>query len=137
MFPEAGVSASFTVRELKTGAVRMAREAGVPIVPMAIWGGQLLKTKNHPTRIREAFHAAILVGVGAPLEVAASDDPETKTRQLRTGMQTMLDRVQAEYPRPGLGKWWQPEHLGGTAPSPEAAAAAEAQRQRRKAARRV
>lgn len=33
VFPEAGVSRSFKVRECKTGAVRMAAEAGVPVIP--------------------------------------------------------------------------------------------------------
>ena len=37
VFPEGGVNASFTVRDLKTGAARMAQEARVPIIPVAVW----------------------------------------------------------------------------------------------------
>lgn len=136
IFPEAGVSASFTVRELKTGAARLAAEAGVPIVPVIVWGGQLLRTKNHRPRLREAFRAPIRVTVGEPIVVEPDADPEAVTADLRTRMQALLDEAQTTYPRPGEGQWWQPRHLGGTAPTPEDAAIAEAERQRRKAAAR-
>ncbi len=136
VFPEAGVSASFTVRELKTGTARMAAEAGVPIVPVVIWGGQLLKTKAHRTRIRDAFRAPLVVDVAPQIAVTAEDDPAEVTQRLRATMQARLDTAQAEYPRSGAGQWWQPAHLGGGAPTPDAAAVTEAERQRRKAADR-
>ncbi|WP_286691054.1 lysophospholipid acyltransferase family protein [Aeromicrobium sp. REDSEA-S38_B2] len=47
IFPEATISRSMEIKELKTGAVRMAAEAGVPLIPMVTWGTQLLKTKDH------------------------------------------------------------------------------------------
>ncbi|MFE1644532.1 lysophospholipid acyltransferase family protein [Microbacterium sp. P01] len=137
VFPEAGVSASFVVRELKTGAVRMAADAGVPVIPIVVWGGQLLKTKNHKSSFAEAFRAPIHVSVGAPLPADSSDDPAEKTAELRSHLQALLDDAQAAYPTSGTGKWWQPAHLGGAAPTPAAAAAAEAERQRRKAAARA
>lgn len=134
IFPEAGVSASFTVRELKTGAARMAAEAGVPILPVVLWGGQLLRTKNHRARLREAFRAPILVDIGSPTMVGADEDPVVVTQRLRASLQAMLDEVQAAYPRSGEGQWWQPAHLGGSAPTPEVAAIAELERQRLKEA---
>lgn len=134
VFPEAGVSASFTVRELKTGAVRMAAKAGVPVVPVVVWGGQLLRTKNHHARLREAYEAPIRVAVGAPLSFSATDDPVRATAVLRTRLQALLDDAQKTYPRSGAGQWWQPRHLGGTAPTPEDAAIVEAERQRLKTA---
>ena len=135
VFPEAGVSASFTVRELKRGAVRMAAAAGVPVIPVVVWGGQLLRTKNHRPRIREAFKAPISVAVGIPIEVSPSDDPALKTAALRADLQALLDDAQATYPRSGEGQWWQPAHLGGSAPTPDAAAAIEAERQRQRSAK--
>ncbi|WP_024365554.1 lysophospholipid acyltransferase family protein, partial [Arthrobacter sp. TB 26] len=47
ILPEAGVSRSFRVRECKTGAVRMAAEAGVPIIPVSVWGAHRLMTRHH------------------------------------------------------------------------------------------
>lgn len=133
VFPEAGVSASFTVRELKTGAARLAAEAAVPLVPVVVWGGQLVRTKGHRMRLREAYRAPIVVEIGAPEHPAADDDPVESTERLRSALQSRLDAVQAAYPLPGRGQWWQPRHLGGSAPTPEEAAALDAERRRRKA----
>ncbi len=47
IFPEATISRSFELKEFKTGAARMAAEAGVPLVPVVLWGTQRLKTKDH------------------------------------------------------------------------------------------
>src|SRR4051812_34659208 len=47
VFPEATISSSFTVKDLKAGAARMAVDAGVPILPAAVWGGHRIATK-HP-----------------------------------------------------------------------------------------
>lgn len=134
VFPEAGVNRSFTVRELKTGTVRMAAEAGVPIIPIAVWGGHRLLTKGRKPTLREAHGAPIRFAVGAPLTVDTSADVRERTAALRATMQSLLDDAQASYPDDGSGAWWQPAHLGGTAPTPEEAAVAEAERQRRKAA---
>ncbi|WP_235929117.1 lysophospholipid acyltransferase family protein, partial [Marisediminicola senii] len=69
VFPEAGVSASFTVREFKTGAVRLAAEAGVPVIPVAIWGGHRLLTKNRRIAFRERFGVPGHFLFGAPITV--------------------------------------------------------------------
>jgi 1-acyl-sn-glycerol-3-phosphate acyltransferase len=133
VFPEAGVSASFTVRELKTGTVRLAAEAGVPIIPVAVWGGQLLRTKNHSARLSEAYRAPIAVTFGAPQEIGDAEDPLAATARLRESLQSLVDGLQSSYPLDGTGQWWQPAHLGGAAPTPDVAAVAEAERKRRAA----
>jgi 1-acyl-sn-glycerol-3-phosphate acyltransferase len=134
VFPEAGVNTSFTVRELKTGTVRMAAEAGVPVIPIAVWGGHRLLTKGRKPSLREAFRVPVSFAVGPAFPVDAAADARTSTLELRATMQSLLDSAQAAYPVDGRGAWWQPAHLGGTAPTPEQAAVAEAERQRRKAA---
>ena len=53
VFPEATISRSFTVKQLKSGAVRMAADAGVPVVPMAVWGSQRLWTKGRPKNLTQ------------------------------------------------------------------------------------
>ncbi|KRC62367.1 glycerol acyltransferase [Agromyces sp. Root81] len=128
VFPEAGVSASFTVRELKTGAARLAAEAGVPIIPIAVWGGHRLMTKGRKVKFFERFGVPVSFAFGEPIAVTADEDPHTVTERLRATLQRMVDRLQAEYPVDGTGKWWQPRSLGGTAPTPEEAAAADAAR---------
>jgi 1-acyl-sn-glycerol-3-phosphate acyltransferase len=132
VFPEAGVSASFEVRELKTGAVRLAAEAGVPVIPAAVWGGQRLMTKNHKVDFRARFGVPIGFAFGEPIVVSPTDDARVVTDRLRTAMQQMVDELQSTYPADGAGQWWQPRSLGGTAPTPADAAAADAERARRR-----
>ncbi|SEP49564.1 lysophospholipid acyltransferase family protein [Amycolatopsis saalfeldensis] len=125
VFPEATISRSFTVKDIKTGAARMAAEAGVPVIPMALWGTQRLWTKGHPKDLTHR-HVPISIVLGAPMHPSAEDDCEVLTKDLRARMSELLDQAQASYPDRPTGdddRWWLPAHLGGTAPTPEAAAA--------------
>jgi len=119
IFPEATISRSFEIKELKTGAVRMAAEAGVPLIPMVTWGTQLLKTKDHDSDLK-GRGKTIALYVGEPLEVTGRD-PVGETEQLRAAMAALLDRAIADYPISPEGQWWAPSRLGGTAPTPEQA----------------
>src|ERR1700755_787814 len=66
VYPEATISRSFELKAFKTGAARMAAEAGVPIVPLIVWGAQRIWTKDHPRHLGRA-KVPITVQVGAPL----------------------------------------------------------------------
>ena len=46
IFPEGTVSTSFELKGLKSGAVRLAMGAGVPVIPTIIWGSQRIWTKG-------------------------------------------------------------------------------------------
>ncbi len=48
VFPEAGISWSYTVRSLMPGVASLARETGAPVVPVAIWGSQRLWSVGIP-----------------------------------------------------------------------------------------
>src|SRR5215210_509940 len=48
MFPEGTISRSFVPAEGKTGAARIAMEAGAPLIPGAVWGSQRILTKGRP-----------------------------------------------------------------------------------------
>jgi len=135
IFPEATISRSFEVKELKTGAVRMAAEAGVPLVPMVTWGTQLLKTKDHDADLW-GRGKTIALHVGAPLEVTGAD-PVAETQQLRDAMSALLDHAIAEYPISPEGQWWAPARHGGTAPTPEEAKRLDAEELAARAARRA
>jgi 1-acyl-sn-glycerol-3-phosphate acyltransferase len=128
VFPEATISRSFTIKEMKSGAVRMAAAAKVPIVPMALWGSQRLWTKGRPRSLTRR-HVPISIAVGEPLESSAKGTGEVITAELRRRMVELLDTVQRGYPDQPAGPddgWWQPAHLGGTAPTPEEAEALDA-----------
>ncbi|MEU0516400.1 lysophospholipid acyltransferase family protein [Streptosporangium sp. NPDC006007] len=125
VFAEATISQSFTIKEIKNGAVRMAVAAKVPLVPVALWGTQRLWTKGRPKRLLQR-HVPITILVGEPLHPKRGDDYDAVTAELRGRMAELLDRAQRTYPEIPPGAWWQPRHLGGTAPTPEEAAELEA-----------
>jgi 1-acyl-sn-glycerol-3-phosphate acyltransferase len=128
VFPEATISRSFTIKELKSGAARMAAAAKVPLIPMAVWGTQRLWTKGRPRTLTRR-HTPISILIGEPLRPGPRDDGNGVMAELKSRMSALLDRAQREYPeKPGEPEdsWWQPAHLGGTAPTPEEAAALDA-----------
>ena len=121
VFPEATISQSFTVKPIKTGAVRMAAEAGVPVIPVTAWGGQRLWTKGRPRNLTQR-HVPVLIRAGEPFQPSPQDDLEVLTADLRARMSALLDTAQRDYPetpKPGDDRFWLPAHLGGTAPTPE------------------
>jgi len=125
VFAEATIARSFTVQRLRTGAARLAGAAGVPLIPVGVWGTHRLWTKDRRELIQPLLPITVLIG--EPLRPTPHEDPEQVTERLRVNMQALLDRAQREYPCSGAEKWWQPEHLGGTAPGPEEAAARDAE----------
>ncbi len=120
VFPEATISESFTLKSFKSGAARLAQEAGVPLIPMAVWGTQRIWTKGRPRNFGRN-HIPITIRVGKPVEAAAGEYAGAVTRRLRERVQELLEAAQRAYPvRPKDDKdtWWIPAHLGGTAPTP-------------------
>jgi len=135
IFPEATISRSFELKEFKTGAVRIAAEAGVPLVPVVMWGTQRMMTKDHPRDLSRG--KTISLTVGAPLHPTGAD-PVAETAELRSSMAALLDRTIREYPAAEQppGSWWLPASYGGTAPTPDEALRLDAEEKRRRAERR-
>jgi 1-acyl-sn-glycerol-3-phosphate acyltransferase len=113
LMPEATISRSFELKDFKTGAARMALEAGVPIVPLIVWGAQRIWTKDHP-RNTGRKRIRVIVAAGRPL--SPEGDVEHLEAALRDEMTCLLHRVQEEYPHPE-GAFWVPQRLGGGAPT--------------------
>lgn len=116
IYPEAGISTSFTVRSLMPGAAALAAETGTPIVPMAIWGPQRILTANRRRDLTRGRPVSMLVG--KPLLLPRSTDAGTGTTELGGVLQALLDDLQARpehQPRPGEHAPWHPAHLGGDA----------------------
>ena len=114
VYPEATISRSFEIKEFKSGAARMAIEAGVPIVPHIVWGAQRVWTKGHPKNMRRP-KVPISVAVGEPIYPTLP--PNELTALLHSRMQHLLERVQDEYGPHPPGEFWVPHRLGGGAPS--------------------
>lgn len=117
VFPEGTVSRSFEVQRLKAGAARLAQEAGVPLIPVAVWGGHRILTKGAKGRLRDRFGVSVHFAVGEPIEVAKDADIHDATDALRVELQRLTDQLQDAYPVDGTGHWWQPARRGGAAPT--------------------
>lgn len=115
VFPEGGVSIAFTVRHVKSGAVRLAAAAGVPLIPVAVWGGHRLATRGRTIRMRDRFRIPVSLVVGTPLPLTGNVDADTKS--LHDTLQHLVGTLQDSYPDAGTGRWWQPADRGGTAPA--------------------
>jgi len=121
MFPEATISRSFIPRVAKSGAARMAMEAGAPLVPGAVWGSQRILTKDRPKNYERDI--PITVDFGKHVAYEPDEDPAEVTLRLMSSITELTDHAQRAYrvkPRPG-DDWWLPAHLGGSAPTIEEA----------------
>jgi 1-acyl-sn-glycerol-3-phosphate acyltransferase len=118
VFPEATIHPHYCLAPFKSGAARMAATAGVPVIPMVIWGSQRVLTKGQPRNLRKARHTPVLMSLGAPVPPGELADTTAGTALLYDVMSRLLDEVQRRYPAPAPGEpdWWQPAHLGGSAP---------------------
>jgi len=136
IFPEATISRALELKEFKTGAVRIAAAAGVPVVPVILWGTQRMMTKDHPRDFSRG--ATITISVGTPMH-PPGEDPAAETSELRRVMTSMLDEAIRAYPTAEQppGCWWLPQRYGGTAPTLEEAAAMDAEEKKERAARRA
>ncbi|AQA02897.1 1-acyl-sn-glycerol-3-phosphate acyltransferase [Mycobacterium sp. MS1601] len=117
VYPEATISRSFELKGFKSGAARMALEAGVPVVPLIVWGAQRIWTKDHPKHVgRNKFPVTVKAGPA----LAPAGTPEEFDGAIRAAMTAVLTDVQQHYPHPE-GAYWLPRRLGGTAPTLEEA----------------
>lgn len=117
IFPEGTISVSFEIKELKSGAVRLAMAAGVPVIPTIVWGSQRIWTKKVKRNLRRE-KIPVIVEFGEPLYFDKQSDVEASESLLRETMITMLHRVQDKYPDSHQGQRWAPLRLGGNAPAP-------------------
>ncbi len=120
IFPEAGISHSYTVRGLMRGAAALARETGAPLVPVALWGAQRIASVGDPPRRPDLTRGRVVdVWFGEPSQVAPHADLTEATRVLGSTLTAMLEDLQClphHRPRRGEPSPWYPAHLGGLAP---------------------
>jgi 1-acyl-sn-glycerol-3-phosphate acyltransferase len=125
-FPEAGVSHSYTVRSLMRGVAGLARETGVPVVPVALWGSQRIWSVGRPDERGRGPRPDLTRGrrvdvvLGEPVTALPGDDLTSWTQDLGRRMTSLLEGLQHlphHSPRPGEPAPWHPAHLGGSAPT--------------------
>lgn len=136
IFPEATISRSFEIKELKSGATRIAASAGVPLIPVVLWGTQRLMTKDHPRDLSRG--KTIEIRVGEPM-YPSGEDPVADTEELHRRLRMLHEEAVDAYPahEQPPGSWWLPASRGGSAPTPERAAELDEEEKAARAARRA
>lgn len=115
--PEGTISEDFELLPFRSGAVRMAQQAGVPIVPSAGWGSHRFVTSRRRPSLREGWNIPVTAAYGEPIDVTPDDDVGEVTAQLRGATEELLYDLQEHYPDGAPpGAWWVPARLGGSAP---------------------
>jgi len=117
IFPEGTISVSFEIKELKSGAVRLAMASGVPVIPTIVWGSQRIWTKKVKRNLGR-HKIPIIVTFGVPIYFDKQSDVEAGEKLLRETMISMLHETQRRYPDSHQGQRWAPLRLGGSAPAP-------------------
>jgi hypothetical protein len=87
-----------------------------------VWGGQRVFTKYRPINLQRGV--AVTVVLGEPIHPEPGEESRRLLQRIRTAMEELLDEAQRTYPQQPAGPddlWWQPAHLGGTAPTLEEA----------------
>ena len=127
VFPEATISQSFELKDMKNGVIRLAMESGAPILPTVIWGSQRVWTKNVK---RDFAHRKypIYVSIGEAITLNPDSNVEESMKILEPRMRELLTQLQNDYPDSPIGQRWAPARLGGTAPTPQEIEARKAQR---------
>ncbi len=133
VFPEATMSRSLEIKEIKGGAVRMAQTAKVPLIPMIVFGGHRVLSYGVKDFTRGR---PICMTVGEALPDVQGNEADAVTLQLRARLSSLLDETIARYPDKPQGAPWIPHRHGGSAPTLEEARAWEEERRARKAAER-
>jgi 1-acyl-sn-glycerol-3-phosphate acyltransferase len=133
VFPEATISRSFELKGFKTGAVRLAQDAGVPVLPTTIWGSQRVWTKGKPRKMgRHGF--PLLITVGPAVTVDPAENATEATERIKAAMATQLHADQERYPAwPDAERDLLPARLGGSAPTLEEADSMDSGERRKRA----
>jgi 1-acyl-sn-glycerol-3-phosphate acyltransferase len=83
-------NADFSPGKGKTGVVRLALQTGVPILPVATWGGQYVWRKAGRQSL--AFGRPIWMRAGEPIDLGRRED-EPSAREVRTLTNDLMRRL--------------------------------------------
>jgi 1-acyl-sn-glycerol-3-phosphate acyltransferase len=109
IYPEATLTKNpdYSPMQAKTGIARVALEAQVPVLPLAVWGSHRFMPRRGETKDL-TFARPILVKAGAPIDLSGYDDQRDDPEALREATDLVMDelsRLVAEL-RAGYPKRW-------------------------------
>ena len=106
IFPEGGISRDLEPRAGQTGAARLARWSGAPVVPVGLWGTQRILAPGRKAHLWSGL--PIAVSIGPPFLVGEEEDVHDATDRIMAAICAEVARARTGYPgpRPGEDPWW-------------------------------
>lgn len=96
VFPEGTISLDLEPMRGKSGTARLARESGVPVTPVGMWGAHRLMFKGRKPRWERGV--AEVAVVGEPVAVGPDDDVRTATDRIMSAICAQVARARERYP---------------------------------------
>jgi 1-acyl-sn-glycerol-3-phosphate acyltransferase len=107
VFPEGTISGDLNPMAGKTGLARLARAAGVDVVPVGLWGThRILPAGGEKPK---PFRTPIVVVAGEPVSVGPHANPRETTDRIMAGICGAVAEARRLYPPPPAGQedpWW-------------------------------
>jgi 1-acyl-sn-glycerol-3-phosphate acyltransferase len=105
VFPEGTISPDLNPMPGHTGTARLAALAGVPVVPVGLWGSHRMATKGRDPSWRIAPAQSVVIG--APLGVDPDEDVHEATDRVMGAICEAVRAARSRYPDPaGPTDWW-------------------------------
>lgn len=107
VFPEGTISTDLEPKPARTGTARLAQAAGVPIIPVGLWGGHRVLTKGRKPNPRQRVTEMVIIG--CPFRVGEHDDVREASVRLMDEIADLVAIARDRYPerpRPGEDDWW-------------------------------
>jgi 1-acyl-sn-glycerol-3-phosphate acyltransferase len=108
VFPEGTISLDLEPMAGKSGTARLARESGIPVTPVGLWGGHRILFKGRKPHWK--WGVAQTAVVGEPVEVGPDEHVKVATDRIMTAISECVARARAIYPQrpePGDDWWWR------------------------------
>jgi 1-acyl-sn-glycerol-3-phosphate acyltransferase len=108
VFPEGTISLDLEPMAGKSGTARLAREAGVPVTPVGLWGTQRMLFKGRKPHWQ--WGIAQTAVVGEPVVVGPDDHVKEATDRIMRAICACVARARTIYPQrpdPGDEWWWR------------------------------
>jgi 1-acyl-sn-glycerol-3-phosphate acyltransferase len=95
VFPEGTISQDFEPMRGKSGTARLAQQAGLPVVPVGLWGTQRILTKGRKPHWQ--WGVAQTAVVGEPVKIGEGEHVKAATERIMDAIRECVTRARDGY----------------------------------------